>query len=52
MTVFDWIAIIVAIGLISAFIILLLVVAWSVFEDTQLGEYFLEKLKEDKNETD
>lgn len=50
MTVFDLIAIIVAIGVFGACIILLLVLAWSMFEDTKLGEYFLEKLEKDEEE--
>jgi hypothetical protein len=50
MTVFDWIAIIIVLGGTIAFTIVLLVIAWSVFEGTQLGEYILEKLKKDDEE--
>lgn len=50
MTVYDIIAIIIVLGGASAFTILLLVVAWSVFEDTQLGEYLLKKLKKEDEE--
>ena len=51
MTVYDIIAIILALGLIGTFFITLLIVAWSMFEDTQLGEHLLDKLlNEDKEE--
>ena len=50
MTVAEWIAIIVAIGLVTTCTITLLAIAWSVFEDTKLGEYLVDKLKERKEE--
>ena len=51
MTVFDVILIIFGIGLVSASSIAFLAIAFSIFEDTKLGEYLLNKLlKEDKEE--
>lgn len=51
MTVFDVIVFIFGIGLVSTCFISFLVLAWSMFEETKLGEYLLDKLlKEDKEE--
>jgi hypothetical protein len=50
MTVLDVILSIFGIGLVSTCSIAFLAIAFSLFEDTKLGEYLLEKLKKDDDE--